>query len=138
MDEGERDRRRPRLAPACRALFFLAAAAVLGAALTPPEDHPPELFGWDKANHASAFAVLMALGVLGFPKARAPVIGLSLALFGGAIELLQATPLVHRDADPMDLLADAAGLLAAAWPALALRRRLGPGRRDGDSPGRKC
>ena len=136
MDEGERGAAgRRRLTWAWRLLFFLAAAAALAAALVPPEDHPPQLLGWDKANHALAFAVLMGLGTLGFPGAAPAAMGLVLVLFGGAIELLQATPLVHRDGDLMDVLADAVGVLAAAWPALALRRRLG--RRD-DSAGGEC
>lgn len=129
------DRLKRRLGLACRAAFVLAAAAALAAALVPPEDHPPELLGWDKANHALAFAVLAGLGALGFARARPLRLALLLVLFGGAIELLQATPLVHRDADLLDVVADAAGVLAAAWPALWLRRKLGLGR---DLPGGKC
>jgi VanZ family protein len=136
-DGGRRVAGGRRLAMACRLLFFLAAAAALAAALIPPEDHPPQLLAWDKANHALAFAVLMALGMLGLPDAAPAAVGLGLVLFGGAIELLQATPLVHRDCDLMDVLADAVGVLAAAWPALVLRRRLRLGRR-GDSAGGEC
>jgi hypothetical protein len=118
--------------------FFAACAMALYAALTPPSAHPLQLFGWDKANHLIAFAVLLALGALGFPRAPLPVLGVAMILYGGAIELLQGLPGVGRDSDPIDLLADGAGAFLAAGPAFLLRLGLYRLGRRHDRAVRKC
>ncbi|TPM35026.1 VanZ family protein [Mesorhizobium sp. B2-3-4] len=83
-------------------------------------------FHYDKANHASAFAVLAFLGYLGWPGRRARLI-VFLALVGAAIEILQGTSLIDRDLDVFDWIADcigmAFGLLAAACASWVWRRR---------------
>lgn len=78
--------------------------------------------GWDKANHALAFAVLGAVAHGGW---RSPWRWAALLAFGVAIEALQAlTP--TREPSAADVLADALGL-ALAWGSIgawrALRRR---------------
>jgi hypothetical protein len=45
-------------------------------------------------------------------------IGLVILAFGGAIEILQGLPIIHRDASWLDLLADACGISAAFGPML--------------------
>lgn len=109
----------------CRALCLLTATAILGLALSPAS--PPALdTGWDKANHALAFAVLAAWAHGGW-RSRwrwAWLLGL-----GVAIEALQAlTP--TREHSVADVVADAVGL-ALAWGLIQagerLRRPAGPG-----------
>lgn len=65
--------------------------------------------GWDKSNHALAFAVLAFLGNRAWPGRTVPVL-LGLLAYGGLIEVLQSfTP--DRLAEWGDLLADGVGLL---------------------------
>lgn len=92
--------------------FWLCAASVLALCLMPPAQHLPST-GWDKANHALAFAVLAVLGLAAYP-ARAARVLLGLLAFGALIELLQSLT-GYRTAEWLDLVADAAGL-AAGWP----------------------
>jgi hypothetical protein len=86
---------------------------------------PPQLPGApsDKVQHVVAFAVLAALAAWAYPRARPIKVALGLSIFGALIEIAQTIPLLHRDGDPLDWLADtlAAGLVLAiaAW----IRRR---------------
>ena len=67
-----------------------------------------------------AFATLGVLAACGFTE-RSPL-GLfsALTVYGAAIELAQAIPVLHRDSDILDLLAD----IVAAGVALWLTRRI--------------
>ena len=75
-------------------------------------------FRHDKLNHAAAFMALALLGGFGWPKQKLRLIVFVLFV-GAAIEVLQATPLVARDMDVFDWVADFAGaicgLTIAAW-----------------------
>ncbi|WP_224600667.1 hypothetical protein [Mesorhizobium sp. ESP-6-4] len=75
-------------------------------------------FSHDKLNHAVAFTTLGVLGGLGWPKQKLRLVVFVLFV-GAAIEVLQATPLVARDMDMFDWIADFAGaicgLAIAAW-----------------------
>lgn len=108
-----------------RMLLALLAALVATLALTPT---PPEhiSLGWDKLNHAAAFAALAVCAVLGWPDAptaRQVVVLLALLAFGGTIELLQRH-VPGRSAEWADLLADAIGIVVGALLACGwLRRR---------------
>lgn len=103
-------------------LFWLVLAAVTWLALAPITTPMPDT-GWDKANHALAFAVLAGLGRPCWPRAGWKLAAALLA-YGIAIEVAQSfTP--TRTGDPLDVLADAAGL-AIAW---ALARVTSPWRR---------
>lgn len=95
-----------------RGVFFAAAAFALVMALLPKPPSLP-LSPGDKVLHMLAFATLGALAAIGWHKA--PVLWLfgGLAAFGGFIEIAQAIPMLHRDAQWSDWFADmAAGLLA--------------------------
>ena len=111
---------------AVRVALIVAAGVALVMALLP---HPPRFPGEpsDKIQHVMAFAVLGALGALGYPLQSIRALVLRLALFGALIEALQAIPMLHRDSDPIDLLADIVAALVAAW---LVRRVFGP--RDGE------
>jgi hypothetical protein len=108
--EGTRSRQLP-----IRLLCALAFAAALGLtlimALVP---QPPELpmAVSDKAQHATAFAILAGLGACAWPK-RLTQIAVVLIIIGGLIEILQMIPVLHRDAEFADWATDVAATLAA-------------------------
>lgn len=87
---------------------------------------PPEMPGapGDKIQHMLAFFTLGALAASGWRARPGWALFAGLAAFGGAIEILQAIPALHRDAEPLDWLAD----MGAAATALAVVRLLLPRR----------
>ncbi len=90
-----------------QALFTLLFIAISYLALSPA---PPAGLstGWDKANHALAFASLAFSAH--FAGARRPVpLFMALLAYGGAIELLQLY-VPGRECDWHDLLADGVGI----------------------------
>jgi VanZ family protein len=112
-----------KLQPWACALFWLATLAVLALTLAPghylPDKGPFNL--WDKAQHAMAFGVLTALGLVAWP-ARAQRFGLlaGLLMLGGAIEVAQHLT-GWRHGEWADWAADAVGVAIAA--ALGLLRQ---------------
>lgn len=105
-----------------RALLLLLIIAICWLALSPV---PPKTAdtGWDKANHALAFAVLAFVGVWAFASRPRQWGWLVLALlaYGGGIEIAQSF-VPPREADVADLLADGLGIalgLLVAWPLAA-------------------
>jgi VanZ family protein len=93
----------------------------------------PQVGDSDKDGHVLAFVTLAFLARLGWSRRRALWIACALILFGIFIELSQATPLVHRDADIWDVVADTGGVaigLLSGWVALAIFRRA----RTGEPP----
>ena len=119
----------PSAPPGARALrlaFAAALAAVLVVSLLPPSSLPPVHTGWDKADHALAWLALGLLGMLAWPRRKAPVLA-GLVAYGGAVELLQGMT-GWRQPEWADLLADVLGLIVAAlvfvgMAALARRGR---------------
>ena len=101
-----------------RLLFWAAALFALVMALLP---HPVELPGYpsDKVQHIAAFATLGVLGGVAYPRLPALRLIAGLSLFGALIEIGQAIPALHRDADPLDWIADtvacAVVVLAMQW-----------------------
>ncbi|MDR7295415.1 MULTISPECIES: VanZ family protein [Roseateles] len=109
-----------------RALLALLVAVILWLALSPA---PPRTVdtGWDKANHAMAFAALGFVSVWAlWPRPRDWAwLALALLAFGGAIEIAQSF-LPPREGDWADLLADGAGIalgLLVALPITAMLAR---------------
>lgn len=110
---------------AWRGAFWLCLTACAVLAVMPK---PPRLLfvsQGDKFEHALAFAVLAGIGRIAFPRTAGWLLWLALALFGAAIEFVQAIPVLHRDSTFDDWLVDAAiaavvlGLAAlVARPAL--------------------
>lgn len=111
-------------APWWRRLTLLLTLLVLYLALSPS---PPRQIdtGWDKSNHALAFAALMFSGYFGYVSSRGRLWRLWLALLalGAAIEVMQLY-VPNRSGDWQDLVADAVGLLLGCLLALALSRGL--------------
>lgn len=79
--------------------------------------HPPQVPGEpsDKIQHIAAFATLGLLGMWAYPLVKPLKLLVWLSLFGALIEVVQAIPVLHRDSDPLDWLADfiASGLARA-------------------------
>ncbi len=85
-----------------------------------------DVIGWDKANHALAFAALALtalLGRQGRSTAGAAAWLLALVAWGGVLELLQSQ-LPPRQGDWADLLANAVGVALGALLARGLGARL--------------
>ncbi|NIJ07485.1 hypothetical protein FHS31_001081 [Sphingomonas vulcanisoli] len=97
---------RPRLLLAIRILFWIALAVLLFMALDP---HPPQIEGppgSDKVEHMLGFATLTLLAGLGYPRLPLLRLGEHLSFLGAMIEVAQAMPIVHRDCDIFDWVAD--------------------------------
>ncbi|MER8594992.1 hypothetical protein NKH33_26105 [Mesorhizobium sp. M1182] len=111
-----------------RIVFLLTLAGVLLLALSPvrflQELDMGFTFQHDKLNHAAAFAVLAALGSLGWPEHKTRLVVL-LAITGAAIELLQGVQLIARDMDILDWVADCAGMACGLAAMRGTRRLIG-------------
>ena len=98
--------------PIPRLLFWAAASFAFVMAVLP---QPPEVPGApsDKVQHIAAFATLGLLGAWAYARTSWLKLAGLLSLFGAAIELLQAIPVLNRDSSGIDWLADtlAAGLV---------------------------
>ena len=99
-------------------LFVPALAVVAWGELTPNPPHViNDLFGWDKAEHFTAYFGLSLLASLGWGLRRSLVwVLLGLIALGGALEIAQG--MVGRDVDWHDELANSLG--AALGMALAI------------------
>lgn len=94
-----------------RITFWLALAFAVTMAVLP---HPPRLPGEpsDKFQHILAFATLAVLAALGWPALSRLRIGLGLLAVGAGIEVVQMIPVLNRDAELLDLLADGSAVAA--------------------------
>jgi len=113
-------------------LLWLAILFTLLMALLPK---PPDLPGnpSDKLQHVAAFATLTLFAILTYPRARYRRVFVAFACLGAMIELLQAIPILHRDAEFRDWLADCGAILFVlclghVWRSL-LRWRAGQARK---------
>ena len=101
-----------------RLLFWGAALFAFVMAVLP---HPPELPGApsDKIQHIAAFATLGVLAAWAYTQSPLLQLLAGLSLFGALIEIVQAIPVLHRDSDVIDWIADTAAcgivLAGAAW-----------------------
>jgi VanZ family protein len=107
-------------------LFLPALAVVAWGELTPNPPHlVNDLFGWDKAEHFTAYFGLALLASLGWGLRRSLVwILLGIIALGGVLEILQGY--VGRDSDWHDELANGLGALlglVVAVTYLAIPRR---------------
>jgi VanZ family protein len=108
------------------ALYAAAVCVLLYLCLAPTDSLPQPGIG-DKWEHAVAWFVLAALGLLLSPRRPRAIAAFSLALALG-IEFLQASMGFGRHGDWRDLVADALGVAAAfalAWALRMVRRPSG-------------
>jgi hypothetical protein len=103
-----------------RIAFFAASAVVLALALL-PHGIGGSAPGPDKLHHLLAFSALTLFGSLGWP-GRLLQVAAALLAFGAGIEVLQGTELIERDAEVLDWVADAAGIVSAALVTSFVRR----------------
>jgi hypothetical protein len=97
--------------------FFAALIFTFYSAVIPPS-HAVQLVPWDKAEHFIAFYGLTGLAMAAFPKRHWIVVALLLSGFGALIEVVQGLPIVHRDEDFFDWVADTVAVAAALSPML--------------------
>lgn len=101
-----------------RLAFAVIALVVAAMALAPGAAAAPRLLGWDKVEHAAAFAAMALFARAGWPGlSRAWTAGLLIA-YGVLIEIAQGLPVIGRSASVADVAADAFGValgLLAAW-----------------------
>lgn len=105
--------------------FWAAALFAFVMAVLP---HPPALPGEvsDKIQHVAAFATLAVLGSAAYPRAMPLRLLAGLSAFGALIEVVQAIPVLHRDSDVIDWIADTVAVLVvlallAGWRRLRVR-----------------
>jgi VanZ family protein len=91
-------------------------------ALLPHPPHTPLDRYSDKFAHMLAFAVLAALALAGWPRVRSWRLIVALSAFGALIEVLQAIPVLHRDSQASDWVADTLAIAAVLLPAWAIRK----------------
>ncbi len=95
---------RNRLVPLVSPAFWLCLAGAVTLALMP---HPPEIHQLsDKAQHMLAFGTLALLGSFAFPRMSKPRLGERLSFIGALVEVAQSIPMLHRDCDIRDWIAD--------------------------------
>jgi len=97
--------------------FFSALIFTFYSAVTPPQQ-ALQLVPWDKAEHFMAFYGLTGLAAAAFPKYNLLLIAVSLSVFGALIEFVQGLPIVHRDRDFWDWVADSLAIAAALSPMI--------------------
>src|ERR1700726_1883078 len=100
-----------------QAVFVAALIFTFYSAVIPPA-HALQLVPWDKAEHFIAFYALTGLAVAAFPRRRIFIIAALLSGFGALIEMVQGLPIVHRDRDFWDWVADTLAIIAALSPML--------------------
>ena len=109
------------LARGALAVAVLVSLAVLFA---PASDVPTAPAGVDKVVHLSLFLALALTGR--WAGCRRQVTAVLLLLYAAVSELLQGTDLVGRDAEVLDWVADAAGVLAGLLLWAVISRPRGP------------
>ena len=99
-------------------LLFVLIGVVCYLAITPNPPKSADL-GWDKLNHATAFATLTVAGCFAFPGSWRTVLWVLLGLLalGGLIEVVQYF-VPGRNCELLDVVADAVGMGIGATVAL--------------------
>lgn len=96
----------PRLIRLAKVLFWLALVFAFTMAVLPkPPKTPIDQFG-DKFAHMLAFATLSGLAMVAFGREARWKIVERLCFLGAAIEVVQSIPMLNRDCDVRDWLAD--------------------------------
>jgi VanZ family protein len=102
------------------ALLFAYVDAII------PGKDAVSLSAWDKLNHMIAFFTITFLARAAYSQIPVFRLFLMMAGFGAFIELSQAIPFIHRDAEWDDWFADMIAILVGlivAWPFMILVNR---------------
>lgn len=100
-----------------RLVFFAALIFTFYSAVVPPAK-ALHLTPWDKATHFIAFYTLTGFAVAAFPRQNLLGVAAWLSAFGALIEFVQGLPMVHRDRDFWDWVADTLAIACALAPML--------------------
>ena len=100
--------------------FWMAALFAFVLAVLP---QPPSFDVSDKLEHMAAFMVITVLGCVAYPRFPRLKLALALIAFGGLIELVQEIPMLHRDSELGDWIADIVAVVVGLG-GFALVRRL--------------
>lgn len=103
-------------------VFWISIAVVYMLAITPLSIDASFGAG-DKINHILAFIALTILGRGAYPEQPRWKLAVGLALFGAVIEVTQGIPLLRRDPDIADWIADNAAVGFGLLLSLPLERR---------------
>ncbi len=112
-----------RLLPCMPYVFFTGLALVTILSLIPSTSVPQSFQFWDKAQHALAFIALTVTGAVAFPD-RTRRVYIGLVLYGGLIEIMQATLTTTRFGDVVDWVADGLGVMVGVVLYATLLSRL--------------
>ncbi|MEP2988156.1 MAG: teicoplanin resistance protein VanZ [Parasphingorhabdus sp.] len=93
-----------------RFIFWLMLGGILAISIMPAAN-APTVFADDKLNHILAFFVLSLMARILWPRINVLILASMLTVFGGAIELLQFSMGLGRQADWMDFAADVFAIL---------------------------
>lgn len=120
------------MSPVRRLIVMACWAAIVTAYIVAilPQAEAPRLGGSDKLDHMAAFFTITFLARLGYWRPRTAWLFMLAVGLGASIEVTQAIPFIHRDAELGDWIADAAASalgLAAATPILGWWRRRAEG-----------
>lgn len=108
-----------RLPRPIRLAAYAFASAILLYMCLAPSDALPKVTLWDKEEHAVAWFVLTATGLILSPR-RPRGIALYAFGFGVLVEVVQGLMGFGRDADWHDVAADSIGIVAAFIPYFAI------------------
>jgi VanZ family protein len=123
------------IARIARVLFWFSVGVTFIAAVM-PRPHPGGMVvSWDRGDHFLSFYVLTVIAGIGFSPRKLIHLAGGLAAFGLSIELIQALPLIHRDSDVWDWIADLVGIAAVVGPILIGRWQIKLGGQGTDSQG---
>jgi uncharacterized membrane protein YcjF (UPF0283 family) len=108
-----------------RLLPYAFWAALLFAFVMAVLPKPPQLPGQpsDKTQHILAFAVLAGLAAAAYPRASLVKILLLLSGFGALIEFTQTIPVLHREGDWVDWVADVMAVAVVLLLVALIRKR---------------
>lgn len=91
--------------------FWIALVGAFAMAVMPkPPETPIQMYG-DKFAHVVAFVTLTTLALLAYGKEARWRILERLSFFGAIIEVVQSIPMLQRDCDVRDWIADTAAVL---------------------------
>jgi membrane-associated phospholipid phosphatase/VanZ family protein len=99
--------------------------------LTPaPPKIANDILGWDKLQHASAYALLTFLLLRAYPGSKPAIllVFLGVVCFGAAMEVAQGALTANRSADSMDSLANLVGALIVSLGYFWVRQHKASGR----------
>jgi hypothetical protein len=99
-------------------LAFIASLLFTFYSAVIPPTQALQLVPWDKAEHFIVFYGLTGLAAAAFPKRPLLLIAVLLSGFGALIEYVQGLPMVHRDRDFWDWVADSVAICTALAPMI--------------------